>query len=395
MDDNKDCIKQNIQTENKAEELKSAKLKDKKEALIKAALLRKMQEEKAKAKKEQISKSKEVESTQQKAEQESKAKFAALGDIIDSVQHHAEALESESKQSANQQSKEVSQQIPASNKPRYAESQPSGVSTPKRGKSSKTLKIIVIILAILFFHIIAVIGISVIITSEFTEDYIEETYFEEDNYDEDEYIENLYYEEDLHGDEDDIEYNEIDEQDILSPNNTEIFDDNSDVDGFPKQILYTEESRVEQNISGAKQIISNTDIELSGSRGGESEYEEYLRMRAKAEAEEEMEDDELYDVAEQMPCFPGGQRALLQYISDNIKYPEVAQEKGIQGRVVLRFIVEKDGSIGEVQILRGVDTVLDQEAIRVVKSLPRFVPGKQNDKAVRAWFTLPVAFKLM
>ena len=107
------------------------------------------------------------------------------------------------------------------------------------------------------------------------------------------------------------------------------------------------------------------------------------------------DNNQVLEVVEQMPTFPGGQKALLQYISENIKYPSIAQENGIQGRVVVRFIVKKDGSVGEVQILRGVNASLDNEAIRVVKSLPNFIPGKQNGHPVNVWYTLPISFKLM
>ncbi|MBR3608687.1 MAG: energy transducer TonB [Bacteroidales bacterium] len=105
--------------------------------------------------------------------------------------------------------------------------------------------------------------------------------------------------------------------------------------------------------------------------------------------------EEICDVVEQMPTYPGGQKALLQYIADNIKYPRTAQEKGIQGRVVVRFVVKKDGTIGDVQIFRGVSDELNQEAIRVIKSITGFIPGYQNGKPVNVWHTLPVSFKLM
>ena len=107
-------------------------------------------------------------------------------------------------------------------------------------------------------------------------------------------------------------------------------------------------------------------------------------------------EDQVLEVVEQMPTYPGGQKALLQYISDNIKYPSVAQENGIQGRVLVRFVVKKDGSVGEVQVLRGVHETLDKEAVRLMKSLPcKFTPGKQNGRPVNVWFTMPISFKLM
>ena len=102
----------------------------------------------------------------------------------------------------------------------------------------------------------------------------------------------------------------------------------------------------------------------------------------------------LYDVVEVMPQFPGGQIAMLQYIMKNIKYPEQAMKEGIQGRVTVSFIVEKDGRVSNVRLLRSVQSSLDKEAVRVVKSMPKWTPGKHNGKPVRVRFNLPVMFKL-
>lgn len=106
------------------------------------------------------------------------------------------------------------------------------------------------------------------------------------------------------------------------------------------------------------------------------------------------EDNKVFDVVEQQPAFPGGQGALLSWLSQNIHYPAVAEENGIQGRVVVSFVVEKDGSISNVQVVRGVDPSLDKEAARVVKSMPKWTPGKQNGQAVRVKYNVPVTFKL-
>ena len=102
----------------------------------------------------------------------------------------------------------------------------------------------------------------------------------------------------------------------------------------------------------------------------------------------------VFDVVEVMPQFPGGQIAMLQYLMKNIKYPEQAVKEGIQGRVTVSFIVEKDGRVSNVRLLRSVQPSLDKEAIRVVKSMPKWTPGKQNGKPVRVRFNLPVMFKL-
>ena len=102
----------------------------------------------------------------------------------------------------------------------------------------------------------------------------------------------------------------------------------------------------------------------------------------------------VFDVVEEMPSFPGGQGALMQYLASNIKYPVVAQENGVQGRVTVSFVVERDGSISDVKVARSVDPSLDREAQRVVKSMPRWSPGKQNGSTVRVKYTVPVVFRL-
>ena len=104
--------------------------------------------------------------------------------------------------------------------------------------------------------------------------------------------------------------------------------------------------------------------------------------------------DMVFDVVEVMPQFPGGQIAMLQYLMKNIKYPEQAVKEGIQGRVTVRFIVEKDGSISDVKPVLSVHPLLNKEAVRVVESMPKWSPGKHNGKPVRVRFNLPVMFKL-
>jgi protein TonB len=106
------------------------------------------------------------------------------------------------------------------------------------------------------------------------------------------------------------------------------------------------------------------------------------------------EETKIFTVVEQMPMYPGGDGALMGYLRDNIHYPTVAAENGVQGRVVVGFVVERDGSITDVKILRGVDPSLDREAMRVVKSMPRWNPGKQNGSAVRVKYQVPVSFRL-
>ena len=115
---------------------------------------------------------------------------------------------------------------------------------------------------------------------------------------------------------------------------------------------------------------------------------------AAPEPPKHVEETKVFTVVEQMPMFPGGDAALMGYLRDNIHYPTVAAENGVQGRVVVGFVVERDGSITDVNILRSVDPSLDREAMRVVKSMPRWTPGKQNGSAVRVKYQVPVTFRL-
>jgi periplasmic protein TonB len=106
------------------------------------------------------------------------------------------------------------------------------------------------------------------------------------------------------------------------------------------------------------------------------------------------EEEKVYTVIEQNPVFPGGETELMKYIGNNLKYPVIALENGIQGKVMLRFVVTKTGMVDKVEILRSLDPACDKEAIRVVKTLPRFIPGKQNGINVAVWFNLPIVFRL-
>ena len=113
-----------------------------------------------------------------------------------------------------------------------------------------------------------------------------------------------------------------------------------------------------------------------------------------APVEPEAKPEQIFKSVEQMPQFPGGDEALLKYLSSHINYPPMAAENNIQGRVVVQFVVDKTGKVGEVKIARSVDKELDNEAVRVCKSLPKFTPGRQNGQPVAVWYTLPVTFKL-
>ena len=109
---------------------------------------------------------------------------------------------------------------------------------------------------------------------------------------------------------------------------------------------------------------------------------------------EVVDEDVIVDVAEIMPEFPGGTAALMKYLGTNIKYPTISQEMGSAGRVIVQFVVDKDGSISNPEVVRGVDAYLDKEAIRVISGMPKWKPGVQNGKKVRVKYTVPVVFRL-
>jgi protein TonB len=114
----------------------------------------------------------------------------------------------------------------------------------------------------------------------------------------------------------------------------------------------------------------------------------------KKEPEKKVEKEEVFRSVEQMPTFPGGDAALMKYLSSHIQYPQNAADNNVQGKVIVQFVVTKTGKVGDVKVVRSVDKDLDREAVRVCKSLPNFVPGRQNGQPVSVWYTLPVTFKL-
>ncbi len=122
----------------------------------------------------------------------------------------------------------------------------------------------------------------------------------------------------------------------------------------------------------------------------EIKIEEYVPIDEEVEEEEA----QIFTVVESMPGFPGGEAARIKYLNDNIKYPQMARESGIQGRVFVTFVVEKDGHVTDVRVLRGIGGGCDEEAVRVIKNMPRWNAGKQRGKPVRVQFNMPILFKL-
>ena len=140
---------------------------------------------------------------------------------------------------------------------------------------------------------------------------------------------------------------------------------------------------------------TNTAIGSFDVKGNDEAEGEVLKAKEViADEKPKEEETKVFDVVEQMPSFPGGPQALMEYLSKNIKYPVIAEENGVQGRVVVTFVVERDGSITDVKVVKSVDPSLDKEAQRVVKAMPHWIPGKQNGAAVRVKYTVPVTFRL-
>ncbi len=117
-------------------------------------------------------------------------------------------------------------------------------------------------------------------------------------------------------------------------------------------------------------------------------------QQVKEEVQETEAEPEPFVVVEEMPMFPGGDVALLKYISEHTQYPEIAKENNIQGKVIVRFCVTAKGGVSQVSVLKGVDPELDKEAMRVVTTLPPFKPGKQGGKPVPVWYMVPINFTL-
>ena len=135
--------------------------------------------------------------------------------------------------------------------------------------------------------------------------------------------------------------------------------------------------------------------EIVTSEDSQTEAQTQTFVAPVVEEEEEESAQQIFTVVEEMPDFPdGGLQGLLKFLAKNIKYPVIAQENGIQGRVVCAFVVNKDGSIVDIEVLRGVDPSLDKEAVRVLGTMPKWKPGKQRGKPVRVKYTVPVMFRL-
>lgn len=155
----------------------------------------------------------------------------------------------------------------------------------------------------------------------------------------------------------------------------------------PPQVITEALNVVDDDIDLAEQEIISSEDDQSL-----AQVQNYVAPAVVEEEEESTQ--QIFTIVEEMPDFPGGQAALMSFINKSIKYPVIAQENGIQGRVSCSFVVNKDGSIVDAEVLRGVDPSLDKEALRVINSMPKWKPGKQRGKPVRVKYTVPITFRL-
>ena len=171
----------------------------------------------------------------------------------------------------------------------------------------------------------------------------------------------------------------------------------SSVKFTPPVIKKDEDVKEDNQLDLEKVEKTNVTIGAFDVQGNDEVGGEVLKAKeeiAQPEPPKHEEENKVFDVVEQMPSFPGGQAALMQWLNSNMKYPTIAAENGVQGRVIVQFVVEKDGSVTDVHVAKSVDPSLDKEASRVVKAMPKWIPGKQNGSAVRVKYTVPVTFKL-
>ncbi len=143
-----------------------------------------------------------------------------------------------------------------------------------------------------------------------------------------------------------------------------------------------------------KEAIGSFNVEGNSDKGATLKVEQQLKEEKVEEKPKEDLSRKVFDVVEKMPSYPGGNGALQKWLASNITYPAAAAENGVEGRVIVAFVVEPDGSVSDVRIARGVDPSLDREALSVVKRMPKWIPGMQNGSPVRVKFNVPVTFKL-
>jgi protein TonB len=163
---------------------------------------------------------------------------------------------------------------------------------------------------------------------------------------------------------------------------------------FVAPVIKKDEEVNEDNEIKSQEELNETKVAISiADVKGNNEESGIDIADVKQDITQEVE-EKPFDVVEQMPTFPGGDEELFKFLGENVRYPVIAQENGISGRVIVKFVVTRKGEVDRIEVVRSVESSLDKEAIRVVKSMPKWIPGKQNGENVSVWFTLPINFRL-
>ena len=193
------------------------------------------------------------------------------------------------------------------------------------------------------------------------------------------------------------------EQQIIEPEKPEVLPE-EEVSATIKvtELQIVEDGQVNEEdriISIDEQMATDASAGTVTHLDGSTDKNNFIEARRDVVVEEpepvaEPKTEEIFKSVEQMPQFPGGEAALMKFLASHINYPPMAAENNVQGRVVVQFVVDKTGKVGEVKVVRNVDKDLDREAIRVCQALPKFTPGRQNGRPVSVWYTLPIQFKL-
>lgn len=156
-----------------------------------------------------------------------------------------------------------------------------------------------------------------------------------------------------------------------------------------EEVRDEDEIKSQTELTETKVAISIADVKGNDEANGK-DIADLKQVVTQAPVEEE----KVFDMVEQMPTFPGGAGELMKYIADHLKYPTIAQENGVQGRVICQFVVGSDGSVRDAKVVKTLDPYCDKEALRVIMSMPKWIPGKQNGKAVSVKYTVPIVFRL-
>lgn len=155
-----------------------------------------------------------------------------------------------------------------------------------------------------------------------------------------------------------------------------------------EEVRDEDEIKSQQELTQTKVTISIADVKGNDEANGKDIAD------LKQVVTQAVEEEKVFDMVEQMPQFPGGQTELMKWIGEHLKYPTIAQENGVQGRVTCQFVVGKDGKVRDVTVLKTLDPYCDKEAVRVILAMPNWIPGKQNGKAVAVKYTVPITFRL-